>query len=60
MNSYLSHDIPDYPVMNLRAAVHALAKHEACPDDCEAKRYYAKLVPHLERGRSTWNIWTAR
>ncbi|WP_157555394.1 hypothetical protein [Nocardia crassostreae] len=51
------HRVPDHPILNLEVAQHALAKHKDCPDDCEAKRYFADLVPYLKRGCTTWNIW---
>ncbi|MEV6773528.1 hypothetical protein AB0N05_33340 [Nocardia sp. NPDC051030] len=54
--SYVSHEVPDYPVQNLQAALHGRGKHAKCDSGCEAKRYFDDLVPRLE-GRHTWNIW---
>ncbi|MET8428302.1 hypothetical protein [Nocardia sp. NPDC004860] len=60
----ISHDAPDYPVMNLQAAQHGLKQHQHCDDNCDARRYFTDLVPNLERAdreakqlRGTWNIW---
>ncbi|MFJ9368803.1 hypothetical protein ACIRRA_30860 [Nocardia sp. NPDC101769] len=60
----ISHDAPDYPVMNLQVAQHGLKQHQYCDDSCEARRYFTDLVPKLERAdrevkplRGTWNIW---
>lgn len=54
------HQVPDYPILNLEAAQHGLNRHRDCADDCEAKRYFTVLVPYLNRGCSTWNIWSSR
>ncbi|WP_084534781.1 hypothetical protein [Nocardia yamanashiensis] len=54
------HQMPDHPVLNLAVAQHALDRHRDCPDDCEVKRYFTKLVPYLQRGSTTWNIWAPR
>ncbi|MFJ9743924.1 hypothetical protein [Streptomyces sp. NPDC101166] len=62
----VSHDAPDYPVMNLQAAQRGLTVHQGCGESCDARRYFQGLVPRLEtiakeiesmRGRSSWNIW---
>ncbi|MEC3918842.1 hypothetical protein [Nocardia sp. CDC160] len=67
--TFVCHDIPDYPVMNLEMAKSALAKHHDCGPECEAKRYFAARVPLLECraehpplrshhvGRPPWNIF---
>ncbi|AYF77526.1 hypothetical protein D7D52_31125 [Nocardia yunnanensis] len=62
--SIISHDAPDYPVMNLAAAQRGREIHRDCGDECDAHRYYENLVPKLEVAarevkplRGTWNIW---
>lgn len=50
------HQMPDHPILNLEVAQRALERHTACAETCEAKRYFATLVPHLERDHATWNI----
>ncbi|UFS99591.1 hypothetical protein [Nocardia huaxiensis] len=54
------HQMPDRPILNLDVARRGLNRHQRCSDGCEAKRYFTALVPYLERGRTTWNIWTSR
>ncbi|GAB0107939.1 hypothetical protein JMUB6875_69420 [Nocardia sp. JMUB6875] len=62
----ISHEVPDYPVQNLDVAKRGLESHRECDKDCEAKRYFAGLVPYLEvlaRRRAAsagWNIWSSR
>ncbi|BEK89818.1 hypothetical protein [Nocardia seriolae] len=59
----ISHEVPDYPIQNLDVARRGLETHRACAKGCEAKRYFAALVPHLEmiaRRRAAsagWNLW---
>ncbi|WKY55377.1 hypothetical protein [Nocardia seriolae] len=64
MTRAVSHDAPDYPVMNLQAARHGRELHRGCEESCDARRYFFDLVPKLERAaaevkplRGTWNIW---
>lgn len=47
--TYVSHEIPDYPVGNLEMARAAREKHAECDWDCEARRYFTQRVPELER-----------
>ncbi|MFJ9743945.1 hypothetical protein, partial [Streptomyces sp. NPDC101166] len=58
----ISHEVPDYPVQNLEVARSGLEAHRDCGKECEAKRYFTALVPHLEmiaRRRAAsagWNL----
>ncbi|WP_067538321.1 hypothetical protein [Nocardia crassostreae] len=60
----MSHEVPDYPIMNLDAAEHGLKLHENCDDKCEPKGYFTQLIPTLRKSgrctnlRGTWNIWS--
>lgn len=60
MNTPVSHEVPDYPVMNLEAAQRGWERHRECGDGCPAKSYFTKLVARLEGSQApstTWNIW---
>ncbi|MFE3255503.1 hypothetical protein ACFXPS_03905 [Nocardia sp. NPDC059091] len=63
MNRPVTHSMPDHPVLNLEVAQRALAQHAQCGEECEAKRYFSRQVPYLERsghrerGATSWNIW---
>ncbi len=68
----ISHEPPDYPVMNLEVARRGQATHQDCdPETCSAKVYFDKVALRLSRElhtirsshnsarlRGTWNIWT--
>ncbi len=56
MNTYVSHEFPERPVLDLEVARRERDKHRACGEECDAKRYFGKLVPQME-GRCGWNIW---
>lgn len=61
----ISHNAPDYPVMNLEVAQSGKTLHRSCGDWCEARTYYTARVARLEKSvevspsssRGTWNIW---
>ncbi|MFI1918657.1 hypothetical protein [Nocardia sp. NPDC020380] len=53
------HQMPDHPILNFEVAQRALERHKDCGAGCEAKGYFNALVPYLERGRGTWNIWAS-
>lgn len=67
----LSHEPPDYPVMNLEVARRGRVAHAACDaETCSAKAYFDRRVVRLESEsstlrssrnptslRTTWNIW---
>ncbi|MRH87750.1 hypothetical protein GFY24_09840 [Nocardia sp. SYP-A9097] len=68
----ISHDPPDYPVMNLEVARRGQAAHQDCDvEKCSAKAYFDKVALRLGRElrtirsshnttdlRGAWNIWT--
>ncbi|MGV9413548.1 hypothetical protein ACWDOP_26915 [Nocardia sp. NPDC003693] len=55
--TYMSHNYPERPVLDLEIAKRERDKHRDCGDDCDAKRYYTRLVPQIERRAGAWNIW---
>lgn len=49
----ISHEPPDYPVMNLEVALKGQATHAECAlDDCGARRYFDGLVPSMRQTHS--------
>ncbi|MFF2550583.1 hypothetical protein ACFVUS_06260 [Nocardia sp. NPDC058058] len=71
---YISHEPPDYPIMNLAVAQRGQLAHQACDTEtCAAKAYFDKVALRLSRElrtvrsshgtgdiRGSWNIWTSR
>lgn len=64
MGEAVTHEVPDYPVQNLEVAERGLATHRECGRECDARRYFGKLVPELRmiaRRRAAsggWNLWS--